>query len=113
MPLVVAVVLILSMSESVPFLAAKGQAECVRAIGSKLRPELALSDETDVIPIEHGKKHSAPIVKIFQDGRTFGTVTLWVLFFMSFYSMLTIVAWSTNLVASAGFTQPQASGVLG
>ena len=63
MPLVVAVVLILSMSESVPFLAAKGQAECVRAIGSKLRPELALSDETDVNPIEHGKKHSEPIEK--------------------------------------------------
>ena len=85
----------------------------MRAIGRKLRPELALSDDTDVNPIEHGKKHSEPIAKIFQDGRTFGTVILWVLFFMSFYSMLTIVAWSTNFVASAGFTQPKASGVLG
>lgn len=113
MPLVVAVVMILSMPESVVFLAAKGHAERVRAIIRRLRPELALSDETDVNPIEHVKRQSAPIAKIFQDGRTFGTVTLWVLFFMSFFSILTIVAWSTNLVASAGYTQPQASGVLG
>ena len=105
--------MILSMPESVAFLAAKGQTERVRATVRRLRPELALSDETDVNPIEHTKKHNAPIAKIFQDGRTFGTVTLWVLFFMSFYSILTMVAWSTNLVASAGFTQPQASGVLG
>ena len=113
LPLIVAVVMILSMPESVVFLAAKGQAERVRAIVRKLRPELTLSNETDLNPIEQVKKHNAPIAKIFQDGRTFGTVTLWILFFMSFCSILTIVAWSTNLVASVGFTQPQASGVLG
>jgi AAHS family benzoate transporter-like MFS transporter len=47
---------------------------------------------------------SAPIGKLFHDGRGFSTVMFWIAFFMCLFMVYALSSWLTKLMASAGYS---------
>jgi AAHS family 4-hydroxybenzoate transporter-like MFS transporter len=113
LPVVVALFAIVALPDSLAFLVAVGaRGDKIRAILSHVSPETPIPADVRFVSNEM-KPPGAPIAQLFADGRAVGTLLIWVLFFMSFCSMLSIVAWSSNMVRAAGFSVAEASSTLG
>lgn len=112
-PLAIMLLVYFSLPESLAFLVAMGRdrGQIARILG-RIAPALALAPDTEFYSNEK-KLPGVPVKHLFLEGRATGTILIWVLFIMSFCSMLTIVAWSSNMVRASGGSLAQASAVLG
>ena len=74
-----------SMPESMPFLIKMGRIDELKKIVSRMEPSYTPSaNDTFELPSSH-KASSAPVGKLFQDGRGFSTIMIWVAFFMCLF----------------------------
>jgi AAHS family 4-hydroxybenzoate transporter-like MFS transporter len=113
LPLIIALMVLFLMPESLAFLVAMGRDRDQAArILARIAPNVAITAETEFYSNE-AKLPGVPVKHLFSGGRAGGTLLLWLLFIMSFCSMLTIVAWSSNMVRASGATLAQASAALG
>ena len=93
-----------SMPESMPFLIKMGRIEELKKIVSRMEPSYTPSaNDTFELPSSH-KASSAPVGKLFQDGRGFSTIMIWVAFFMCLFMVYALSSWLTKLMASAGYS---------
>ena len=108
LPIALALTLVKALPESVRFLLARGgDARRVAAIMSRIAPDIAHASF---------KPESAPIVRtgiavkyLFTDGRTPGTILLWIPFFMNLLILYFILSWMPSLLRQAGF--PVSAGI--
>jgi MFS transporter, AAHS family, benzoate transport protein len=93
-----------TMPESMPFLIKKNRNAELRRIVKKLVPSYPLQEhEQFVVPTED-RATSAPVAKLFHDGRGFSTVMIWVAFFMGLFMVYALSSWLTKLMAMAGYS---------
>lgn len=113
LPLAIVLLVFFSLPESLAFLVAMGRDRTqIARILSRIAPSAAVAPDTEFFSNET-KLPGVPVKHLFTDGRAGGTILIWVLFIMSFCSMLTIVAWSSNMVRISGASVTQASAALG
>ena len=109
LPLVVALILIKALPESVQYLAVRnGDSRKIAAIMARIAPELVDVPASSLIaPDSRGK--GLPVKYLFADGRAFGTILLWVPFFMNLLMIYFIVSWLPALLRQAAM--PVSAGV--
>jgi len=93
-----------SLPESVPFLVKTNRLDELKKIVSSLDPTyLPLASDRYELPKED-RTQSAPISRLFQEGRGFSTVMFWIAFFMCLFMVYALSSWLTKLMAGAGYT---------
>jgi AAHS family benzoate transporter-like MFS transporter len=93
-----------SLPESMPFLIRAGRIDELQAIAARLRPDhRPEAGDRFELPRED-RAASAPIGRLFQEGRGFSTVMFWIAFFMCLFMVYALSSWLTKLMASAGYS---------
>jgi len=92
------------MPESMAFLLRTGRTDALRSIAARLVPDYVPQEGDRFVLSDGGTARATPIGKLFQDGRAFGTVMLWIAFFMCLFMVYALSSWLAKLMASAGYT---------
>ncbi|MDM0107175.1 MFS transporter [Variovorax sp. J22R24] len=104
LPVLLIPAILKSMPESMPFLMKANRLDELQRLASRLdpayRPE---AGDSFALPRED-KAASAPIGRLFQDGRGFSTVMFWIAFFMCLFMVYALSSWLTRLMAGAGYS---------
>ncbi|AQV98525.1 MFS transporter [Cupriavidus necator] len=104
LPAVLIPLVLRSLPESMPYLIRTGQTAALQAVVSRLVPShRPQAGDTFTLPTDE-KAGSAPIRRLFQDGRGFSTVMFWVAFFMCLFMVYALSSWLAKLMASAGYS---------
>jgi AAHS family 4-hydroxybenzoate transporter-like MFS transporter len=108
LPIVLALILIKALPESVRFLLVRGgDPRHVAAIMSRIAPDIAhASFKPEAPPIA---RTGVAVRYLFTDGRTPGTILLWIPFFMNLLILYFILSWLPGLLRQAGF--PVSAGI--
>ena len=93
-----------SMPESMPFLIKSNRLEELRQLASRLDPHYRPRDDDRFALPREDKAVSAPIGRLFQEGRGFSTVMFWIAFFMCLFMVYALSSWLTKLMAGAGYS---------
>lgn len=104
LPVLLIPVILKVMPESMPYLIKTRQTERLQALAARLDPGFQPSPEDTFELPQQDRDASAPIGKLFQDGRGFSTVMFWVAFFMCLFMVYALSSWLTKLMAGAGYT---------
>lgn len=93
-----------SLPESMPYLIRTGQTAALQAVVSRLVPShRPQAGDTFTLPADDNAG-SAPIRRLFQDGRGFSTAMFWVAFFMCLFMVYALSSWLAKLMAGAGYS---------
>ena len=104
LPVLLIPVILKSLPESMPYLIKTQQVARLQALAARLDPGFRPQpDDLFDLP-RQDRDASAPIGKLFQDGRGFSTVMFWVAFFMCLFMVYALSSWLTKLMAGAGYT---------
>jgi MFS transporter, AAHS family, 4-hydroxybenzoate transporter len=99
LPILVAVVLALGLPESLAFLGARGGNQArMHKIAARIVP--SLPDDAELYSSEE-KLPGVPLKHLFMDGRGFGTVLLWILFFLDYLALIFFLSWVPTLIKIA------------
>ena len=109
LPLVVSLALIKALPESVRFLAVRGgDPQKIAKIMAHVAPELADAPVTSLVSPGQ-RREGLPVKRLFTEGRAFGTILLWVPFFMNLLLLYFILSWLPALLRQAAM--PISAGV--
>ena len=101
-PLLLAPILGWRLPESVRFLALTGRANArVAELLSRINPKVGLVGSTRFVVDEPALK-GIPVQHLFTDGRTFATLLLWVVFFMSLLDLYFLSNWLPTVLNDLG-----------
>jgi AAHS family 4-hydroxybenzoate transporter-like MFS transporter len=102
----------LAIPESVRFLIVKGAPVTdIAAIVQRLRPRADLSDVTRYLAGEESRKNSP--ASLFEDGRAWVTILLWLSFIASFTGHYFITGWMPTVLSDDGLSIAQANNAMG
>ena len=103
-PLVLALILILALPESIQFLVARGAGKnsAVAAIVRRIDPSASIGSETRFVMTEATAGHRPSLGVLFENGLTFGTIAVWVAFFMGLIVIYLLTSWLPTLITTAG-----------
>lgn len=104
LPVLLIPVILKSMPESMPYLIKTGQKAQLQHIAAQLSPGYQPQPGDSFDLPQQDRDTSAPIAKLFQDGRGFSTLMFWVAFFMCLFMVYALSSWLTKLMAGAGYT---------
>lgn len=104
LPVILIPFVLRTMPESMAFLLRAGRTDALRSIATRLVPDYVAQEGDRFVLSDGGTARATPIGKLFQDGRAFGTVMLWIAFFMCLFMVYALSSWLTKLMASAGYT---------
>lgn len=93
-----------TMPESMPFLIRRGRNDELRRIVSKLAPDRPFTGNEKFVVPAGDLSNSAPVAKLFMDGRGFSTSMIWLAFFMGLFMVYSLSSWLTKLMAMAGYS---------
>src|ERR1019366_1119177 len=112
LPLAVALVLIKVLPESIRFLSVSGtDRTALNKILSRIAPEITEA-EIDFSPSkEDHRLKGVPVIHLFTEGRSIGTVLLWVPFFLNLLMLYFIVTWLPTLLRQTHM--PVSAGIFG
>jgi AAHS family 4-hydroxybenzoate transporter-like MFS transporter len=102
-PLVIAILLIVSLPESIQFLAVRGKnPRKVSGILKRIAPEFA---GASLRPTPRDTQHEGvPVVHLFTEGRAFGTMLLWIPYFMNLLIIYFFGSWLPALLKQTGMS---------
>ena len=104
LPVLLIPLILKEMPESMPFLIRSNRLPELKAIALRLDPAYR-ADAGDVFALpREDKAASAPIRRLFQEGRGFSTVMFWIAFFMCLFMVYALSSWLTKLMAGAGYS---------
>lgn len=107
LPLILAPMLYALLPESVRFLALRGAASArIAAVLKRIAPDL---DCTNATFTGVHRPQGMPMLQLFTEGHAFGTILIWLTFFMSLLVFYLLSSWLALLITSAGFTMADAS----
>ena len=104
LPLLLIPFIVMSMPESMPFLIKKQRNDKLRRIVGKLAPDLPLPANAQFVVPTAERGGGTPIGTLFQDGRGFSTVMIWMAFFTGLFMVYALSSWLTKLMALAGYS---------
>ena len=104
LPVVLVPFILKSLPESMAFLLRQGRHAELNAIAAKLDPRVRATREDRFVLPSIDAAASAPVRRLFEDGRGFSTVMFWVAFFMCLFMVYALSSWLTKLMAGAGYT---------
>ena len=104
LPVLLIPVILKSMPESMPYLIKTGQKAQLQHIAAQLSPGYRPQPGDSFDLPQQDRDTSAPIGKLFQDGRGFSTLMFWMAFFMCLFMVYALSSWLTKLMAGAGYT---------
>jgi MFS transporter, AAHS family, 4-hydroxybenzoate transporter len=109
LPFAVALVLIAALPESVQFLAVRnGDPRKIARIMSRVAPELAGAPASSLVSPDIRHK-GLPVKYLFVEGRAWGTILLWIPYFMNLLIIYFIVSWLPSLLRQAAM--PISAGI--
>jgi AAHS family 4-hydroxybenzoate transporter-like MFS transporter len=102
-PLVIAILLIVRLPESVQFLAVRGKnPQKVAGILARIAPEFA---SANLRATSRDTRHEGvPVKHLFTEGRAFGTILLWIPYFMNLLIIYFIGSWLPALLRESGMS---------
>jgi AAHS family 4-hydroxybenzoate transporter-like MFS transporter len=107
-PLALAVLLILFLPESAPFLAArKKDPEKIAKLLRRIAPRADLSQVDFSKTTDEAARKGVPLRHIFTEGRAVGTILLWIPNFMNLLLIYFVNSWMPTLLKEAGMTTSQ------
>jgi AAHS family 4-hydroxybenzoate transporter-like MFS transporter len=108
LPLMLCLVMVLWLPESVRHLAAKrAEPRRIAAILLRIHPDPEIQAETRfIISEEYASGLTLP--HLFTERRAFGTVLLWVMFFLMLFDVFLLASWTPTVLNGAGLTREQA-----
>jgi AAHS family 4-hydroxybenzoate transporter-like MFS transporter len=107
LPIALALLLIKLLPESVRFLTVRGGDPAqVRAIMRRIAPDLG---DAPLAPMPPNRHTGVAVTHLFTEGRTMGTLLLWVPFFMNLLILYFILSWLPSLLRQAGM--PVSAGI--
>ena len=99
MPLALAILLVAFMPESLAFLGTRGGDQArMRKIAARIAPSLPANAELYSSEV---KLPGVPLKHLFMDGRGFGTVLLWIMFFLNYFILIFFLSWVPTLIKIA------------
>jgi MFS transporter, AAHS family, 4-hydroxybenzoate transporter len=102
-PLVIGVAMLVSLPESLQFLAVRRQRlDQLAKWLTRLDPTIRVDASTKYIANEESRG-GVPFVHLFRDGRALVTVLLWVINFMNLLNLYSLSNWLPTVVASMGY----------
>ena len=104
LPLLLVPFILKTMPESMPFLIKKKREAELRSIVGKLVPHYRLPQGAQFVVPASEKADETPIRHLFQDGRGFSTVMIWIAFFAGLFMVYALSSWLTKLMAMAGYS---------
>lgn len=104
LPVILIPFILKAMPESLPFLIKKGREDELRRTVQKLVPGYTLQPNEQFVVTIDERPTSAPVAKLFQDGRGFSTAMIWIAFFMGLFMVYALSSWLTKLMAMAGYS---------
>ncbi|WP_316156794.1 MFS transporter [Cupriavidus sp. BIC8F] len=104
LPVLLVPLVLRSLPESMPYLLRTGQTDALQSVVSRLVPSHRARAGDVFTLAADDKAGSAPIRRLFQDGRGFSTVMFWVAFFMCLFMVYALSSWLTKLMAGAGYS---------
>lgn len=96
--------ILLSMPDSLAFLVQRNRTEKLVQVIKKIAPEVQVSGRDRFVIPQEAMLTKAPVAKLFQDGRGFSTVMIWVAFFMGLFMVYSLSSWLTKLMAMSGYS---------
>ena len=103
-PLVLIPFIVKTMPESMPFLIKKKQNAKLRRIVGKLAPNHPLPQDAQFVVPAEDRADESPIRHLFQEGRGFSTVMIWIAYFTGLFMVYSLSSWLTKLMAMAGYS---------
>ncbi|MBN1907407.1 MAG: MFS transporter [Deltaproteobacteria bacterium] len=101
---VIGIIAAISLPEPLEFLIKRGSdkdKERMRKIVFKIRPSYASKKDIEFISSEK-RLPGVPLKHLFNEGRTSGTVLLWIAFILSYYLQWLILSWTPTLLKQSG-----------
>ncbi|AMR80961.1 MFS transporter [Cupriavidus nantongensis] len=104
LPVLLIPLVLRALPESMPYLIRTGQTHALQSVVSRLVPSHR-PQAGDVFTLAaDDKAGSAPIRRLFQDGRGVSTAMFWVAFFMCLFMVYALSSWLAKLMAGAGYS---------
>lgn len=100
-PLLLLPLVLRGLPESIGFLIRKGEQENARAILRELTGDPA---QTEGRLVYESSGAQASVAELFRDGRTIGTLAMWVCFFCCLLMVYALGSWLPQLMRSAGYS---------
>ena len=102
-PLVIAVAMLVSLPESLQFLAVRRRRlDQVGRWLKELNPAITVDEKTEYITNEESKG-GVPAIHLFREGRSLVTVLLWIVSFMNLLVLYSLANWLPAVVAGMGY----------
>src|ERR1700733_4180499 len=110
-PLLLVPILALRLPESVRFLALTGRANArVAEMLSAINPKAAFAPATQFV-VHEPHLAGIPVLHLFREGRTLGTLLLWVVFFMSLLDIYFLANWLPTVLNDLGASVSEAAAI--
>jgi MFS transporter, AAHS family, 4-hydroxybenzoate transporter len=103
-PLALAAVLSFALPESIQFLVARGHASqrAVAGIVRRIDPLAPIGSDTRFVSSEKKVETGSSVKLLFKGGLVFGTLMLWIAFFMGLVVIYLLTSWLPTLITTAG-----------
>ena len=104
-PLVIAVLMVRSLPESLQFMALQGRKFRDPLAGwlRRIDPTLPITPATEYV-IHEENRGGVPAMHLFREGRTLGTILLWVINFMNIFNLYVLSGWMPQVAAQLGYS---------
>jgi AAHS family 4-hydroxybenzoate transporter-like MFS transporter len=103
-PLAIAFAMYFLLPESAQFLVVRGkQREKVAAWLNRINPDLRIDRNAQYVVSEENRQ-GVPVAHLFREGRTLGTVLLWVVNFMNLLNLYSLANWLPTVIRDAGYS---------
>ncbi|WP_315834343.1 aromatic acid/H+ symport family MFS transporter [Bradyrhizobium prioriisuperbiae] len=109
-PLLLALVLAVALPESIQYLVARGtgRRDAIATIVRRIDPSLRIGDNTRFVNGGARTSERPSLGVLFDNGLGFGTIAVWVTFFMGLIVIYLLTSWLPTLITSAGLPIEQA-----
>jgi AAHS family 4-hydroxybenzoate transporter-like MFS transporter len=112
LPLLIGTVMFFTLPESLAFLVLKGKSfDKVTRWLKRIDPSLPVSAATQFVVYEREKKGFL-FLNLFREGRTRGTILIWLIYFMNLLNLYFLAGWLPAVASAAGHSV-RASAVVG
>lgn len=109
-PMLIAVLMIFVLPESIQFLTLQGRKAGVIAKWLlRVDPQAPAGPDVQYRMPAKEKLRGIALIHLFKEGRTMGTLLLWVINFMNLLSLYFLQGWLATFMTDAGFTQSNAA----
>ena len=107
-PLVIALFLAFTLPESLEYLVARNAPqERIAAIMRRISPQLALEDTRYVV--SEARAATSPVAQLFQNGRTLGTLMIWIALFVNLMVVFFLLQWTPSIFQQLGYSPAAAT----